>query len=620
MVSGHAGGYSPMAGEDVMFGHHGSVLKVDLGSGQIGPERFDEAFARKFLGGNGLAAKLIHDNVPADADPLGPDNALVFAVGPVTDTPVWGSSRGHAAAISPMTGLFADSNFGGKFAVVQKRTGFDAIFITGRAERPVYLLVTEDGVEIKDAARLWGKDTEATLEALASQEGSGSMAMAIGPAGENGVLFANILGGGRRPGAAGRAGMGAVMGSKNLKAVVVKGARRTEIADRERLVSYLKQRLGTLRENSRPLHDHGTPILVNIINSRGTLCTHNNARETFEHAEEISGQVIRERYWDKDITCHGCPVACGKKVRATEGPYADKPVKMPEYETLYSLGSMLDNRDINSIINSNHLCDLMGMDTISMGVTLSFVAECLEKGIVSQADLGETVNFADGPGMIDLIRKTALREGIGAKLANGSWRLAEVFGGDACKYLYAVKGLEIAGHSARGLREMSLSYSTSTRGGSHHDGRPKYVMPESDPGFAPQPEYILKNQYFTALGDSMVICRFVAEKGFGTMLNEELAKVLNYVTGRDLGIEDLETIGERVFNLERLINVGRGVSRKDDTLPYRVMNEPIPDGPARGRYCPQESLDAMLDEYYRLRGWDADGIPTDDKLVELGLK
>ena len=603
-----------------MFGHHGAILKVSLASGQGAVEQFNEAFARKFLGGNGLAAKLIYDNVPADADPLSPDNALVFAVGPVTDTPVWGSSRGHAAAISPLTGLFADSNFGGKFAVVQKRTGFDAIFINGCADKPVYLLVTEDGAEIKDAAALWGKDTEATLEALAELEGADSLGLAIGPAGENLVPFANILGGGKRPGSAGRAGMGAVMGSKNLKAIVVKGARKTEIADRPGLVSYLRNRIGVLRENGAALHNHGTPILVNIINGKGMLCTHNNAKETFGRAADISGEVMREQYWDKDTTCHGCPLACGKNVKAKHGLYAGKSVKMPEFETLYSLGSMLDNGDLNSIINANHLCDLMGLDTITMGVTLSFVAECLEKGIVSESDLGGAVNFDDGAGMIDLIAKTAAKEGIGAELAKGSQRLAGEFGGDAWKYLYAVKGLEIAGHSARGLRGMSLSYPTSTRGGSHHDARPKYVMPESDPGFDPQPEYVRKNQYFTAFGDSMVICRFTAEKGFGMMLTEELAKALNYVTGWDLCVEDLEEIGERVYNLERMINVARGATRKDDTLPYRVMNEPIPEGPAKGRYCPQETLDAMLDEYYKLRGWSADGVPTDAKLAELGLK
>jgi aldehyde:ferredoxin oxidoreductase len=603
-----------------MFGHHGNILKVNLTSGDVAREEFDQTFGRKYLGGNGLCAKLIYDNVPADAEPLGPDNALVFAVGPVTDTPVWGSSRGHAAAISPLTGLLADSNFGGKFAVVQKRTGFDAIFINGQADKPVYLLITENNVEIKDAAELWGKDTEASLEALGALEGPDSLALTIGPAGENGVLFANIIGGGKRFGAAGRGGMGAVMGSKNLKAVVVKGSRQTEVADKKGLVSYLRQRFDVLQENTAALHNHGTPILVNIINGKGILCTHNNAKETFDHAQEISGEVMREQYWDKDTTCHGCPVACGKNVKPSEGQYAGKPVKMPEYETLYSLGSMLDNSDINSIINGNHLCDLMGLDTISMGVTLSFVAECVEKGVISAGDLGETVNFADGRGMVDLVGKTAARQGIGAKLANGSWRLAEEFGNDAYKYLYAVKGMEIAGHSARGLRGMSLSYSTSTRGGSHHDGRPKYVMPESDPGFAPQPEYIQKNQYFTACGDSMVICRFTAERGFGMMLTEELATALNYVTGWDMSVADLETIGERVYNLERLINVRRGVSRKDDTLPYRVMNEPIPEGPAKGRYCTQADLDAMLDEYYQLRGWTADGIPTDDKLAELGLK
>ncbi|MBT3198644.1 MAG: aldehyde ferredoxin oxidoreductase family protein [Phycisphaerales bacterium] len=603
-----------------MFGHHGEILKINLGSGDISREQFDEAFGRKFLGGNGLAAKLIYDNVPADADPLGPDNALVFAVGPVTDTPVWGSSRGHAAAISPQTGLFADSNFGGKFAVIQKRTGFDAIFINGCSDTPVYLLITEDGAEVKDAAWLWGKDTEAAIDALIEKEGSGAMAVAIGPAGENLIPFANILGGGRRPGSAGRAGMGAVMGSKNLKAIVVKGDKRTEMSDRDGLVSYLRGRLSVLQENGAALHNHGTPILVNIINGKGMLCTHNNARETFDRAEEISGEVMRQQYWDKDTTCHGCPLACGKNVKAKEGMFAGKSVKMPEYETIYAIGSMLDNADMNSIINGNHLCDLMGLDTISMGVTLSFVAECIERGIISEADFGGAVNFADGPGMVELIGKTARKEGIGAKLAKGSQRLAREFGGDAYKYLYAVKGLEIAGHSARGLRGMSLSYPTSTRGGSHHDGRPKYVMPESDPGFAPQPEYIQKNQYFTAFGDSMVICRFTAERGFGTMLNDDLARALNYVTGWDISLGEMEQIGERVYNLERMINTARGASRKDDTLPYRVMNEPIPDGPAKGRYCPQEELDTMLDEYYALRGWSPDGVPSDEKLVELGLK
>jgi aldehyde:ferredoxin oxidoreductase len=357
-------------------------------------------------------------------------------------------------------------------------------------------------------------------------------------------------------------------------------------------------------------------VLVNIINSQGLLGTHNNSREFFEHAQEVSGEVIREEHWKEDTACYGCPVACGKNVAISAGDYAGQTVKMPEYETIYAIGSMLDNRDLQSIFNGNHICDLMGLDTISMGVTLAFMAECRELGLLPGDEFGN-VNFADGKAMVELIRKTAHREGIGDHLALGSSRLADRFGKNAHKLLYTVQGMEIAGHSARGLRGMSLSYPTSTRGGSHHDARPLYT--KEDPGFEPQPQYIVKNQYFTAVGDSLVLCRFVAERGIGTPLNEDMVQIVNAVTGWDLTLTDLEKIGERIYNLERLINVHRGVSRENDVLPYRVMNEPIPDGPAEGRYCKQTDLDAMLDLYYKLRGWSPEGIPTPEKLTELGI-
>ena len=603
-----------------MYGHNGKILKVNLSTGSIEEESYDEPLARLFLGGNGFAAKLIYDIVPPDADPLGPQNTLVFTVGPITDTPVWGTSRGHMAAISPMTGLFADSNFGGQFGTAQKRTGFDAICITGKASEPVYVVVTEKGGEIRDARALWGKSTEETITLLQSQEGKDAICAAIGPAGERGVLFANVICGGKRPGAAGRGGMGTVLGTKHVKAVVVKGNKKTRIADRDALSMLLKSKYQAFKGNTKVLHTYGTPVLVNTINALGMLGTHNNSKEEFDLAEEISGQRIKEHYWKEDIACRGCPVACGKNVTAVEGVYAGKPVKMPEYETLYALGSMNDNDSIDVIINGNHLCDLMGVDTISMGLTLAFVAECMERGVVTEKDLGVSVRFADPEGLLDLIKKTALREGVGEYLSVGSARLAEKFGREADKYLYAVKKLEIAGHSPRGLRGMSLSYAVGTRGGSHHDGRPNYAAVDPDPGFDPQPEYILKSNYFTAVGDSLVICRFIAERGLGTPLNEDMAKIVNAVTGWSLSLQDLERIGERIYNQERLINVQRGASRKDDTLPYRVMKEPIPGGPAKGRHCPQEELDHMLDRYYALRGWSADGIPTDAKLQELGLK
>ncbi|MBN2809369.1 MAG: aldehyde ferredoxin oxidoreductase family protein [Deltaproteobacteria bacterium] len=603
-----------------MYGRHGSIVRIDLSTGEIRQEAYAEEMAKLFLGGNGLAAKLIFDSVPAEVRPDDPRNALVFTTGPLTDTPVWGTSRGHVATISPYTGFFADSNYGGGFAVAQKRTGFDAIYITGKSFKPVTLLITEAGGQLQDAAELWGLDTHQTIDVLEKQAGKGAVCAAIGPAAENGVLFANIIFGGSRHGTAGRSGMGLVMAGKNLKAVVVKGRRKTEIADPQGLKLFLQEQTPVLRQNAAALTTYGTPAILKIINERGALSSRNNTRETFLYADDIGGAVIREKYTEKNTACVGCPVACGKNVRVPFGEFAGETVKMPEYETLYALGAMLDNRDLVSIFNGNHLCDLMGLDTISMGATLSFVAECLEKGVIAAADLGGRVDFADGAGMVELIRKTALQEGIGNLLALGSQRLAEKFGSAADRYLYTSQGLELAGHSARGLREMALAYATSTRGGSHHDGRPNYAVPAAvDPGFAPQPNYVVGSQTCCAVADSLIMCRFTLEKGLGNMVNDKLAAIVNLVTGWDLTVAELEKAGERIYNLERLLHAGRGRRRKDDTLPYRVRHEPIPEGPAQGRYCPQEELDGMLDSYYALRGWDENGIPTATRLVELGL-
>jgi len=603
-----------------MFGYSGRYLKVDLSSGITTEESYSDAFARMYLGGNGFAAKLIYDNVQLAVEPLDPENAIVFAVGPLAGTPVWGTSRGHIAAMSPLTGFFADSNYGGDFAFVQKMTGFDAIFITGKAEKPVYLSVSENGAELRDATDIWGKTTEETNDILEEKAGKGSMAASIGPAGENGVLYASIICGGKRPGAMGRGGMGAVMGSKNLKAILVKGDKKTEIAHPEELKAFLKEKLPQLKENKGGMTAFGTAALPKLTNSKGLFATRNNTRETFDDWQEISGDLFIEKYQGKRTACHGCVLACGKTVVPSEGEYAGKTVKMPEYETLYAMGSMLENKDINSIFNGNHLCDLMGLDTITMGVTMAFVAECVEKGVITEEDLGGTVSFCDGKSMQDLIRDTVSQEGIGKYLAMGSLNLSKLFGKDSYKYLHAVKGMEIAGHSARGLREMSLGYSVSTRGGSHHDTRPFYPGTHPDPGFEKIPEYVVKSNSFTAVGDALVICRFIAEGMLdGPAVSASMATMLNYVTGWDLDVAGLEEIGERIYNLERLINTKRGVSRKDDVLPYRVMNEPIPEGPSEGRYCPREELEAMLDKYYKIRGWTGEGVPTDEKLTELGL-
>lgn len=603
-----------------MYGHNGRYLKVNLSTGAIAEENYDHTFARMYLGGNGFAAKFIYDNIPADVDPLSPENGIVFAVGPLTDTPVWGTSRGQVAAISPLTGLFADSNFGGDFPVTLKRTGYDAILVTGRTERPVYLYVSEEVAELRDASGMWGKTTEESGEMLRKEAGKNAMAASIGPAGENGVIFANIIFGGKRPGAAGRGGMGAVMGSKNLKAIVVKGGRKTEVARPEELKTFLQEKLPALKKNKGGMTNLGTAALPGMVNSKGLFGTRNNTRETYDNWEDISGDFFIDKYKGKSTACHGCVIACGKTIEIGEGNFSGKTVKMPEYETLYAMGSMLDNNDINTIFNGNHLCDLMGLDTITMGVTLAFVAECLEKGIVTEEELGGNVCFSEGRSMTDLISKTVAKEGIGKYLAMGSWQLSKRFGKESHKYLHAVKGMEIAGHSPRGMREMSLGYSVSTRGGSHHDTRPFYPATHPDRGFDEIPEYVVKSNYFTSVGDSLALCRFIAEGMLEPpSISGSMATMVNLVTDWDIDVSGLEQIGERIYNLERLINVRRGVSRKDDVLPYRVMNEPIPDGPSQGRYCPMDRLDAMLDRYYELRGWNRDGIPSDAKLKELGL-
>ena len=602
-----------------MFGCGGRLLVVDLTTGEVEVESYDEAFARKVVGGNGLAAAMIWDRVPSDTEALQERNAVVFTVGPLTDTPIWGTSRGHMACLSPQSKTFADSNYGGEFAAIQKRTGFDAIFVTGRSARPVYLLVTEDGAELKDARHLWGLDTRRTMDALQSMEGKRSVCACIGPAGENSVVFANVILGGARQGTAGRCGMGAVMGSKNLKAAVVRGNKRTQLARPEELRAFLRENRKKLPEKTSFLTEFGTSFLVKLINDKGLLGTHNNAKEFFDRADEIGHEALFKGYVEGSLACPGCPVACGKKGKVKEGPYAGQTVKLPEYESIYAMGSMLDNADLSSIIQGNLFCDLLGMDTVSMGVTLSFAAECIERGACDPSELGERIDFSDGPGMVDLIRKTALRDGVGDLLALGSQGLADRLGSEAVNYLYCVKGVEIPGHSARGVRPLGLGYATGTRGGSHHDTRPRYID-EPDPiDVRELVEYNVHSQNISTVGDCLVICRFVAERGLNATFPQCLATLLNFATGWDMDLPELERVGERVCNLERMIGVSRGLRRKDDTLPYRVLNEPIPDGPAKGTAWTRRDLEELLDAYYDLRGWDGEGIPTEEKLAELDL-
>ena len=605
-----------------MKGYGGRVLVVDLDDGRAHIEALSETTARTLLGGNGLAARLLYDRVPAGIDPFDARNAVVFAVGPVTDTTVPGNSRACVAAKSPLTGLFFDSTFGGRFPATLKRTGFDAVLITGRAARPSYVLVTESGAAIKPAEELWGRSTRDAVTALVAAEGADADAIAIGPAGEHRVRFAAMAHYWKnREGVSGRGGIGAVLGSKNVKAVVVRGARKTEVADPAALRALLDETREPLRTGTKALSSFGTPFLVGPINALGALGSYNLRSEVFQEARLVGGEHMQAHYHDRDTTCLKCPVACGKQYAISEGEFAGRRAKMPEYETIFALGPMLGIANAEALILANDLCDLLGMDTISMGVTLAFVAEALERGWLDPREVGVPFGWGDWRGMLRLVEMTATREGFGNRLAEGAWRLAASIRPDATNLVYAVKKLELPAHSARALKGLSIGYATATRGGSHHDTRPtpQYAPAFDRRGTKDKPEFAMRSQHFTAVGDSLVLCRFTSERGFGLFVGEPYAAMLRAITGWDMTTEELERAGERIVNVERLFNVREGVRRRDDVLPWRVMHEPIPDGPSAGMYCPPDELAAMLDAYYGLRGWDVDGVPTAGRLASLGL-
>lgn len=601
----------------------GEFLHVHLDSGESSTEPIDPDDARRFLGGNGFAAKLVYEHVPVSADPLGPDNVLAVTVGPLTGTPFQSTSRGIVGFISPMTNGFFDSTFGGTFPQAQKTTGFDVVTLHGRTDELSYVVVDEDGARIEPAADLAGAETYETCEAIRKRETGdhSTHVLAAGPAGENGVRYACLLHDGRdREGVAGRGGAGAVMASKNVKAIAIReGSFEPAVVDEDAFRDLTTAQLPGLMEETKMLRTHGTSGLVNPINEMGKLGQRNNRYEQADpdDAEAISGERLKDEYVTEDTTCAGCAVRCGKHVSVESAGITE--AKIPEFETLFGIGTMQEVYDAESAIEVNDLCDRYGMDTISWGVTVAFARECAAEGLLDEDD--PALAFGDAEGLSELATRTAHRDGIGDRLADGSFALAESLADEAQQYLHGRMGLEFAAHSPRGLKGMSIGYATSTRGGSHHDTRPTRQYrgdhAETTEGTA---EFAARSQHYTALGDSLTQCRFVSEGGWGARINERYRDALSLSLGWDLTVEEVERIGERIYNLERLINVERGVAGRDaDTLPHRVLTEPIPDGPSEGMYCPPDELEAMLDEYYAFRGWDDDGRPTDETLSQLAL-
>ncbi len=606
-----------------MYGYGGRILTVDVGTGAQGIEEFDGAFARTYLGGNGFAAKLCYDRIPVGIDAFDPRNLVAFCTGPVTDSPIAGNSRGCMGGKSPLNGLFFDSTYGGRFPDTQRHTGFDAIVLIGAAAEPVYVVVDESGATLKPAKDLWGKQTLETAHAILGREEQDGDVISIGPAGEKRVRFASLAHYWKnREGIAARGGLAAVLGSKHVKALVVRGQRKAEFADSEALKALVVEMREPLKKGTYNLHTYGTPNLVKSINTMGGLGFFNNRMEFSPDAEQVGAERYRTDFHVKDTTCNKCSVACGKSFQVKAGEYAGTVWKMPEYESIYALGPMCGNLDRGSLVKAEELCDQLGLDTITMGVTIAFVLECVEKGFLTERDVGMPLRWGDYRAINRLIEMTARREGFGDTLADGSARIAATLGPEAQKLTYAVKGLEIAGHSARALKGMSIGYATGTRGGSHHDTRP---VPQYAPDFdrrSPDGKaaFAVRSQHFAAVGDSLIMCRFTTERGgYGVFLNDNYVRMVNAATGWGVDLAELERIGERICNLERAFNCREGISRKDDILPWRVQHEPIPDGPSKGMCCPPEELNRMLDEYYELRGWSKDGVPSPERLKALGL-
>ncbi len=610
-----------------MSGYMGKILRVNLSDGTVKVESTDMEIAKKYLGGKGYAVRLLYDYLleykkkgiaPVDVDPFGEENVLIFATGPATGvTGFPEAGRYHVMALrSPLTKGVASANSGGKFGPYMKFAGFDLIIIEGKAEDPVYLEVVDGTAEIKDASDLWGKNTFDTTRILQKRVGDCSVAC-IGPAGENLVYFACIINEEHR--AAGRTGVGAIMGSKKLKAIVVAGSQRPEVAKLDEFKEASKQALEKIRQNpvtGEGLPKYGTAILVNVINNSGALPFKNWQGAYNEKADEISGETLAEKYLRKRVACWGCAIGCGRATEVREGPFKVLNTEGPEYESIWALGNDTGVMDLGAIIKANHFCDELGLDTISMGSTIACAMELYEKGYVKDEDLqGLDLSFGNAAAMVEAVWRTAYKSGFGKYLALGSKRLAELFG--APELSMSVKGLEMPAYDPRAIKGIGLTYATANRGGCHVTGytvSPEILgLPEKiDPlSYEGKAAWCKAFQDFTCVVNSAVNCLFTTF----ALGAEDYAPLLSYVTGWDLTADDLMKIGERIYNLERLLLNEYGFDAKDDTLPKRLLTEPLPEGPAKGQV---EELDKMLEEYYKLRGW-VGGKPTKEKLKELEI-
>jgi len=612
-----------------VFGCHGKILRVNLSESRVSPEDLPEDMVRKFLAGAGLATKYLWDEVPKGADPLGPDNELIFMTGILTGTASPSSGRYSVVYKSPLTGIWGQSNSAGYWGSDFKHTGFDGIIFQGVSPKPVYLVIEEDKAELRDAGNIWGKSVSETTRLIKAELGEKFNVACIGIAGENQVRYAGIINDVHR--AAGRGGSGTVMGSKRLKAAV-NGSKPVKIANPSAFAEVARKQYDLLNESmvKISLETFGTNMVIDMVNIRGGFPTRNWQTGVFPNIEEINSTALSDKVLVKKMNCFACPIACGRVSEIRTGKYKGSSGEGPEYETIGAIGGMCLIDDLEAITMAHYLCDDYGLDTISTGSTIAFAMECYEKGILTKSDTnGLELKFGDPETVIELVQKIAKREGIGNLLAEGTKRMSEKLGRGTEKFAMQVKGLELPAYDSRAAQITGLAYAVANRGGDHITAyiqapafldAPYLVVDDSkieDLLVADPKEALVVKDLEDALTlfDAAGACKFM---GLGLDAKEWVPLVAD-CTGWGFGIDDFRKTGERIYNLARAFSIREGLTRADDTLPPRLLEEPLPEGPARGKV--NENLPAMLDAYYELRGWDkATGKPSPEKLRELGLE
>ncbi|MCL0065507.1 aldehyde ferredoxin oxidoreductase family protein [Dehalococcoidia bacterium] len=609
-------------------GFHGRMLDINLSDGKIEEFQVEEDDLRKYFGGSGLACRMLHDEGFERIDPLAPESKLFMISGLLTGTPTPTACKMNLCARSPLTGIWGEAVGGGHWPAAFHATGYDGIVFSGRSSGMVYLLMDNDKAEIRDGSHLRGLDTFETHDRLKEEHGRDFRVACIGPAGERGVRFASLMIDGLNARATGRCGMGTVMGSKNLKAVVVRGNRRPPVHDRKRLIDALKEDIASIKENSKGLSEFGTAGGVLAVEQWGDLPVKNWLEGSWrEGAEKITAQTTFKKYLVKHESCWACPIGCGKIIKVEEGPFAPVYGHAPEYETLGGFGGLCMNDNYESIARANEICNRLGMDTISASAMVGFAIEAYENGIIGKEDTGGLeLGWGKSMEIVRLTEKIGLREDIGDLLAEGVRAAAARLGPLAQEFAIHTKGLEFPLHDPRAFVSMGGNYATANRGACHLEALTYFLargIPCEDLGITEPPnphvhegksKILYDMQNFQAIFNPLGLCKFLFLARVGP---RKISRWIELVTGwKDYSMEELMESGERLFNLKRMYNVRLGISRKDDTLPPRLGVWSRKDGFSQGSLT---NLGKMLDEYYILRGWNEYGLPTEKKLGQLGL-